>query len=126
MKNFQRGFYESRLGIPALGPQTRAQANRVIEALKQRGQTRDAAHAFSLWETALKCFVHKLVGLLNELIRSWHVLIEDFLEKPFGVFDLMEQLAKSFIFYPVDACHLFNHQLAIKEANHFSAGVSCA
>jgi hypothetical protein len=31
---FQRAFYERRLGIPALGPQTRAQANAVM--LKQR------------------------------------------------------------------------------------------
>lgn len=34
--SFQRGFYHERLKIPALGPQTRAQANAVIEALKQR------------------------------------------------------------------------------------------
>jgi hypothetical protein len=34
--NFWRGFLVKRLGVPALGPQTRAQANRVIEALKQR------------------------------------------------------------------------------------------
>lgn len=34
--NFRRGFYEKRLRIPALGPQTRAQANAAIEALKQR------------------------------------------------------------------------------------------
>lgn len=33
---FRRGFYEQRLKIPALGPQTRAQANTVIEALKRR------------------------------------------------------------------------------------------
>ena len=34
--SFQRGFYLERLKISALGPQTRAQANAVIEALKQR------------------------------------------------------------------------------------------
>jgi hypothetical protein len=34
-----RGFYEQRLKIPALGPQTRAQANTVIEALKRRVQS---------------------------------------------------------------------------------------
>ena len=34
--SFQRGFYLERLKISALGPQTRAQANTVIEALKQR------------------------------------------------------------------------------------------
>lgn len=34
--NFRRGFYGSRLHIPPLGPQTRAQANHVIEVLKQR------------------------------------------------------------------------------------------
>ncbi len=34
--SFQRGFYVERLKISALGPQTRAQANAVIEALKQR------------------------------------------------------------------------------------------
>jgi len=33
---FRRGFYEKRLRIPALGPQTRAQANVCIEALKNR------------------------------------------------------------------------------------------
>jgi hypothetical protein len=45
MQNFRRGFYQKRLGIPALGPQTRAQANRVIEALKQRVQRAMQAHA---------------------------------------------------------------------------------
>jgi hypothetical protein len=35
---FRRGFYARRLQIPALGPQTRAQANTVIEALKNRVQ----------------------------------------------------------------------------------------
>ena len=35
---FRRGFYQKRLSIPALGPQTRAQANAVIEALKRRVQ----------------------------------------------------------------------------------------
>ena len=35
---FRRGFYQKRLSIPALGPQTRAQANAVIEALKNRVQ----------------------------------------------------------------------------------------
>jgi hypothetical protein len=35
---FQRGFYEKALRIPRLGPQTCAQANRVIEALKNRVQ----------------------------------------------------------------------------------------
>lgn len=34
--NFRRGFYEKRLRIPALGPQTRKQANVVIESLKNR------------------------------------------------------------------------------------------
>ena len=33
---FRRGFYHQRLKIPPLGPQTRAQANSVIEALKRR------------------------------------------------------------------------------------------
>lgn len=33
---FWRGFLVKRLGCPAIGPQTRAQANRVIETLKQR------------------------------------------------------------------------------------------
>jgi hypothetical protein len=33
---FRQGFYKKRLGIPGLGPQTRAQANAAIEALKQR------------------------------------------------------------------------------------------
>jgi hypothetical protein len=35
---FRRGFYRQRLKIPALGPQTRAQANAAIEALKNRVQ----------------------------------------------------------------------------------------
>jgi phage gp16-like protein len=35
---FQRAFYQDALKIPALGPQTRAQANKVIEVLKQRVQ----------------------------------------------------------------------------------------
>jgi hypothetical protein len=35
---FQRAFYKEALQIPALGPQTRAEANRVIEVLKQRVQ----------------------------------------------------------------------------------------
>ena len=34
--SFQRGFYLERLKISALGPQTRTQANAVIESLKQR------------------------------------------------------------------------------------------
>ena len=34
----QRAFYREALQIPALGPQTRAQANKVIEVLKQRVQ----------------------------------------------------------------------------------------
>lgn len=34
--SFRRGFYEKRVSIPALGPQTRAQANHVIEVLKKR------------------------------------------------------------------------------------------
>jgi hypothetical protein len=34
--HFRRGFYRNRLKMAALGPQTRAQANAVIEALKQR------------------------------------------------------------------------------------------
>lgn len=42
---FRRGFYEQRLRISALGPQTRAQANSVIEALKQRVQRAMKAHA---------------------------------------------------------------------------------
>lgn len=33
---FRQGFYRERLRIHALGPQTRAQANAVIEALKNR------------------------------------------------------------------------------------------
>lgn len=33
---FRRGFYRERLKIPALGPQTRKQANAVIEVLKRR------------------------------------------------------------------------------------------
>ena len=35
---FQRAFYHEALKIPALGPQTRVQANKVIEVLKQRVQ----------------------------------------------------------------------------------------
>ena len=35
---FRRGFYAERLKIPALGPQTRRQANTAIEALKRRVQ----------------------------------------------------------------------------------------
>jgi hypothetical protein len=35
---FQRAFYKQALQIPAIGPQTRAQANKVIEVLKQRVQ----------------------------------------------------------------------------------------
>jgi len=42
---FQRGFYEQRLKIPALGPQTRAQANTLIEALKRRVQSAMKEHA---------------------------------------------------------------------------------
>ena len=42
---FRRGFYEKRLNIPALGAQTRAQANAVIEALKRRVQHALKAHA---------------------------------------------------------------------------------
>lgn len=34
----RRGFYEKRLHIPPIGPQTRAQANKVIESLKNRVQ----------------------------------------------------------------------------------------
>lgn len=34
--NFRRGFYGKRLHISPLGPQTRAQANHVIEVLKNR------------------------------------------------------------------------------------------
>ncbi|KKW41015.1 MAG: PF06252 family protein [Candidatus Peregrinibacteria bacterium GW2011_GWA2_54_9] len=34
--NFRRGFYEKRVRIAPLGPQTRAEANHVIEVLKQR------------------------------------------------------------------------------------------
>ena len=34
--NFQRGFYQKRLRIPAMGPQTRSQANAAIESLKNR------------------------------------------------------------------------------------------
>ena len=34
--NFRRGFYEKRIRINPLGPQSRAQANHVIEVLKQR------------------------------------------------------------------------------------------
>jgi len=41
----RRGFYEHRLKIPALGPQSRAQANKVIEALKNRVQRALKAHA---------------------------------------------------------------------------------
>jgi len=35
---YQRGFYAKALKLPTLGPQTRAQANTVIEVLKQRVQ----------------------------------------------------------------------------------------
>ena len=34
--NFRRGFYEKRIRISPLGPQSRAQANHVIEVLRQR------------------------------------------------------------------------------------------
>ena len=37
--SFRRGFYRERLKIRALGPQTRAEANRVIEVLKRRVQS---------------------------------------------------------------------------------------
>jgi len=36
--HFQRAFYKEALQTPALGPQTRTQANKVIEVLKQRVQ----------------------------------------------------------------------------------------
>ena len=36
--HYRRAFYKEALQIPALGPQTRAQANKVIEVLKQRVQ----------------------------------------------------------------------------------------
>jgi hypothetical protein len=33
---FWRGFLQKRIGISGLGPQTRAQANHLIEVLKKR------------------------------------------------------------------------------------------
>ena len=41
----RRGFYTERLKIPALGPQTRAEANKVIEVLKRRVQSALKTHA---------------------------------------------------------------------------------
>jgi hypothetical protein len=50
---FRRGFYEKRLKIPALGPQTRAQANAAIEALKRRVQHALRTHATQAPEPSL-------------------------------------------------------------------------
>jgi len=41
---FWRGFMTKRLGLPALGPQTRAQANKLIEVLKNRVQQETEKH----------------------------------------------------------------------------------
>jgi phage gp16-like protein len=38
LTQYQRGFYAKALKLPGLGPQTRTQANKVIEILKQRLQ----------------------------------------------------------------------------------------
>ncbi len=43
-RNFQRGFMTKVLRLPALGPQTRAQANKLIQVLKNRVKQETEKH----------------------------------------------------------------------------------